>query len=1209
MISLPSTSSRFAIWAVAPIPNCAHSGRSRARLEGLGNIGSSPVLARAATLPHDVSLRCRTLRTVTFAELIAKWQESGGAERANKDSFLNDLCDALEVERPRPTTGNPDADLFVFERDALIPHENGKVTIGKIDLYKHGYFILEAKQGSESGSKKVGTATRGSPRWNIEMRDAFGQALGYAKTLDDPPPFIITCDIGHCFDLYATFDSTWNYRPFPDALSSRIHFADIARHADRLRTIFTDPFALDPSKQASKVTREIAAHVATLARLLEEEGHDPTRVAQFLMRCLFTMFAEDIDLLPRETFVRSLQRWIDDPVSFVPEVETLWQMMNQGGALPLIGRILRFNGGLFADPTAIPLSKEQLILLGYAAASNWSEVEPAIFGTLLERALNPKERHRLGAHYTPRAYVERLVRPTIEEPLREEWEIVQAEVRQIIAGGKADDDRKAMVAARKPVYAFYDRLRKLRILDPACGSGNFLFVALDLLKRLENEILDLLHDLGDMAVFVTHGDPISPEQFLGIEVKAWAKEITELVLWIGYLQWQIRTRGWKTHVPEPVLTDYENIELRDAVLEWDDRVPVADDDGRPATRWDSATTKLHPVTGKEVPDGSAQVQVYRYLNPRKARWPRADFVVGNPPFIGNKRMRAVLGDDYVEALRTAHDDVAETADYVMYWWNHAAHLLRKGEIRRFGLITTNSVTQVFNRRVLQAHLDVDDPLSIMFAVPDHPWVDSADGAAVRVAMTAAAPGRAEGRLVEVEEEEESGDDAVNVTVRERRGYLHADLRIGTDLSKMESLQANTSIAFRGITLVGEGFIVTDEKLKRADCVRQLIGTQSLQGRRDPRFVIDFYSMSEPEARTRYPAHYQYLLDHVRDQRAQQKRRTYAEEWWIFAEPRPALRRAVAAIPNYVVTVETSRHRWFTSVDSATLPEQTLVAIALDDPFFLGVLSSRVHVVFSHIAGARLGVGNDPRYTIERCFDRFPFPDPPAPLREHIRSLGEALDAHRKRQQQLHATLTITAIYNVLERLRAGEALSDKEKVVHDQALVSVLKQLHDDLDAAVFAAYGWPASLSDDEILERLLGLNAERAAEEKRGLIRWLRPEFQAPQSAQAAEQQEIRLEIGVREPAAASKEHPRWPDTLPQQLSVVRAAMFGDVASATARSLAKYFSGAKRKEVENALESLEALGIVVSAASGKERVWTALRSRPFRVRSRSSPTRRSPT
>jgi hypothetical protein len=338
---------------------------------------------------------------VDISSFIEKWKQSGASERANKDSFLHDLCDLLGVPHPDPATGDSDRDQYVFERDAVLLKE--KQTIGKIDLYKRGCFILEAKQGSEAESKKIGTARRDTPSWNVAMQKAFGQALTYATTIDRPPPFVIVTDIGYCFDLYAAFDGTRNYLKFPDALSSRIFVEHLARdpeHIKTLRAIFTDPLALDPSKRSAKVTREIAGHVANLAKALEQSGYEPEKVAKFLMRCLFTMFAEDVELLPKGIFADALKnRWIENPEVFPSEVEDLWKRMNEGGYLFGAGKIWQFNGGLFADPSALPLTKDQLWILGYAAQSNWADVEPAIFGTLLERALDPKERHRLGAHY------------------------------------------------------------------------------------------------------------------------------------------------------------------------------------------------------------------------------------------------------------------------------------------------------------------------------------------------------------------------------------------------------------------------------------------------------------------------------------------------------------------------------------------------------------------------------------------------------------------------------------------------------------------------------------------------------------------------------------------------------------------------------------------------------------------------------------------
>ena len=643
------------------------------------------------------------------------------------------------------------------------------------------------------------------------------------------------------------------------------HLAREPRHVETLRTIFTEPQALDPSKRAVKVTREIAGHIANLARILEDEGHAPVRVAKFLMRCLFTMFAEDVELLPKGIFAEALRkRWVEHPAAFPGEVEDLWKRMNEGGYLFGAGNIWQFNGGLFSDPAALPLTKQQLLLLQWAAESNWADVEPAIFGTLLERALDPKERHRLGAHFTPRAYVERLVKPTIEEPVRAEWDTVRAQVLSLVGAEDPDRNLKAVAEARRVVNDFYDRLTRIRVLDPACGSGNFLYVALDLFKRIENEIIDLLDNLGEDRTRVAFGRTLSgrmvtPEQFHGIEIKEWAKEITELVLWIGWLQWQMRTRGWKSDPPQPILRDYHNIECRDAVLAYDEKVPLLDENGEPVTRWDGETMKRHPVTGEEVPDENARTPVQRYVNPRKAEWPEADFIVGNPPFIGNKRMRTVLGDGYVDALRQVHPDVPETADYVMYWWNQAADLLRSGIATRFGLITTNTITQVFNRRVLKTYLESDNPLSVVFAVPDHPWVESAGGASVRVAMTVAALGRRPGRLKQVANETAEADGSVAVVFTEAIGMIHENLRVGADVADASKLTANRALCWQGCKLVGSGFQISpserDVLIRRGESLNVLHRYWSgsdLTQRLKERYVIDFFGLSEDEARTTHP---------------------------------------------------------------------------------------------------------------------------------------------------------------------------------------------------------------------------------------------------------------------------------------------------------------------------------------------------------------------
>ncbi len=1147
----------------------------------------------------------------------AKWAASGAAEHANKDSFLNELCDVLGVARPNPTTNDLERDCYVFERKVPLVHEDSDVTLGRIDLYKHDCFILEAKQASGEGASKLGKAKRGTPAWNILMKDAYGQALGYARSFDRPPPFIIVCDIGHCFDLYAAFDGSGSYQAFPNAQKNRLFLHDLAQHRDTLRGIFENPHELDPSKHAARITREVAGHLAALAKKLEDDGHDQTLVAQFLMRCLFTMFAEDVELLPDKLFTRALKDlWLQNPAAFPGGVEDLWKKMNEGGELfGVAGKILRFNGGLFANPRALKLDKKALELLRDAATCNWSDVEPAIFGTLLERALDPKERHALGAHYTPRAYVERLVRPTIEEPLRADWDVVQAQVRGLVVASEQAKTPKAakdkVEEAKAAVRAFHVKLCHTRVLDPACGSGNFLYVTLDLFKRLEGEVLGLLESLGEKQTLMHLGSVrVTPEQFHGIEVKRWAKEIAELVLWIGYLQWHLRIYGKTQPVPEPVLRDYKNIECRDAVLAWDGEPElVRDAQGKPVTRWDGESMKRNPVTGEKVPDETKRVPVYRYKNPRKAEWPEADFIVGNPPYIGNKRMRANLGSEYVEALRQVQANVPDTSDFVMYWWNHAATIVRRGHARQFGLITTNSITQTFNRKIVQNHLSSENPVSIVFAIPDHPWVDSSDGADVRVAMTVGTSGLRPGEVHTVTGEFVANTGEAIPQLKRQNGVVHADLTTGTDVTAAGRLAANENLCTQGVILVGEGFRLSRDDFGRlgvsADrlppVVRRYVIGKDIVQRPVERFVIDFFGHSEEQSRSAYPSLYQHVLDTVRPLREMNRDPQRKRNWWLFGRSNERMRDGLRGLQRYVATVETSKFKPFVFLAGDVVPDHKLYVVATDDAFALGILSACIHQTWALAAGGHLGVGNDPTWTNTTCFLPYPFPACSAKQTDRIRALAEELDAHRKRQQAAHPDLTITGTYNVLEKLRSGEALTAKEKVIHEHGLVSVLKKLHDDLDAAAFDAYGWPHDLTDEQILERLVALNAERAAEERRGLVRWLRPEFQNPQGKHAAKpatqhKLDKREAPDDAEPEAGTVTVPAtaavWPKKLPEQIAAVRDLVAKGAAEWSVTEVAAAFKGAKKADVEDVLDSLTALGILATYETRKTRRWKPTRS-----------------
>lgn len=1123
-------------------------------------------------------------------DFIALWSTSGASERANKDSYLKDLADVLGVPHPAPCTGVRELDTYVFEADSIVHHEGGTVSIGKMDLYKADCFVLEAKQGSHAGTAKIGTARRNTPSWSIAMQDAYGQALNYARTLAKPPPFLVVADIGYCFDLYASFDDSGIYRPYKDGQSARLYLTDLPKHVDTLRAIWTDPHSLDPARQKARVTREIAGHIAELAAQLETAGHAPEVVAKFLMRALFTMFAEDVGLLQEDLFTHALERrWCKEPASFPREVEALWATMNTGGELFMAGRILQFNGGLFSEPKALALDATQLRTLLAAAKCSWADVEPAIFGTLLERALDDRERHALGAHYTPRAYVERLVRPTIEEPLRREWDVVRVEARVLASAGKVEE-------AREAVGRYHQQLCTLRVLDPACGTGNFLYVALDTFKRVESEVLALLSELGDTQALL--GPRVSPGQFLGIEVKPWAREIAELVLWIGHLSWNARIYG-KAAAKEPVLQSYGNIECRDAILAWDSIEPVVDDAGRPVTRWDGISTKVHPVTGRDVPDEDKRTAVVRYVNPRVPAWPAADFVVGNPPYIGAGLMRAALGDGYVEALRAAHREVPDSADLVMYFWDRAARLVKAKELVRFGFITTKAITQSFNRRVLEAHMGGDDGISIVYAIPNHPWPGDADSAAVRVAMSVAEGGELEGTLETVTAEREAEDGgAPEVILRTRRGMLHADLTIGANVAGVRPLRASEGLASPGVKLHGAGFMVTPDQaavlgLGRIAGLEQHIllyrNGKDLAQRGRGVMVIDLHGLGIDEVRARFPEVYQWVLERVKPERDQNNRATYRDNWWIFGEARIDLRAAIAGLPHYITTIETAKHRWFTFLDASIRPDNMLVNFGLDDAWFLAVLSSRVHVTWALAAGGRLGVGDDPRYNKTKCFDPFPFPTADDVTRQRIRLLGERLDAHRKARQSAHPDLTITGMYNVLERLRSDTPLTDKERVIHDHGLVSLLREIHDELDAAVLSAYGWAQDMDDATLLVNLVALNAERAAEERRGIIRWLRPEFQRPAVA-ATETLSLGLDVAV--PDEVEVALAKWPLTLSDRITAVREALARTDEAIGVEQVARRFKGARRADVEAILESLSALGIAVSLDAGKGRRWMRMRA-----------------
>jgi len=1146
--------------------------------------------------------------TPSIDQFITRWKSSGASERANYQLFLTELCEILGVEKPRPASDKVHEADYTFERPVTFDDGEGNTSTNFIDLYKRHCFVLEAKQGSDKAvateaemlggariKTKTGTAVRDTRTWDREMKKAKEQALRYARSLPTTegwPPFLVVVDVGYCIDLYADFAKQGKtYVPFPNPQNYRIKLEEL--HDEemqvRLRMLFTDPLELDPSKRAARVTRELAERLAKLATSLESAGHAPEKVAGFLMRCLFTMFAEDVQLLPEKSFTRLLQDYKSNIEYFPHALQSLWQTMDRGGFDPALRTLIpQFNGFLFKDQEALPVTEAQLDLLIQAAEAGWADVEPAIFGTLLERALQPRERHKLGAHYTPRAYVERLVMPTVIEPLREEWEA--ARTASTIMEERGDE-----AGARKEIETFHRRLCSVKVLDPACGSGNFLYVTLEHLKRLEGEVTEYLdHFPRQLGLDMTGGYTVTPEQLLGLEVNPRAAAIADVVLWIGYLQWHFRTHGNANRLGAPILRQYGNIKQQDAVLSHTDRKPRLDSNGAPVTRWDGHTTKRHPVTGQEVPDETARTPMYEYIDPKPAEWPEANFIVGNPPFVGNKRMRETLGDGYTEALRRAYKGaVPESADFVMYWWYKAAVTLAGGRTRQFGFITTNSITQSFNRKVLQRFIDSDNPITIAYAVPDHPWVDSNDGAAVRIAITVVEKSKRLGRVDYIISEKETGALEVEVVFEEQFGIIHSDLKIGPNLSQSVVLKANENIAARGIIPHGNGFILENEVKEslfngsKGNIIKPYRNGRDINQIPRQVYVIDTFGLSECQLRENYPEIYQWLFERVKPERDQNNDKSRRENWWLHARSNEKLRNAIEGLSRYIITVQTSKYRNFFFIGGEVMPDDKLIAIGSDDAYVLGILSSNIHICWASATGGRMGVGNDLVYDKTQCFDTFPFPRTTDEQKQAIRSKAEALDGHRKQRQALHPTLTITDMYNVLEKLRAGEALNAKDQKVHEQGLASILKKLHDELDVAVAEAYGWPTNLSEEEILQRLVALNKERAAEEARGLVRWLRPEYQNPNGFQ---QTGMSMEAAVDVTNETRQDLQDWPKTLAEQAQAVQRALQQQDRPITAEDLYQYFKpGSKSakaqriQQIDSLLQTFSTLGLLRKTDQGQ--------------------------
>jgi len=1151
-------------------------------------------------------------------QFIARWSTATISERAHYQTFISQLCALIGAPAPdEEKAGDLD---YCFERPVRFSHEDGGGNVHYIDCYRRDCFVLEAKQsgkrqsGGELDPRRQLELFAGRGRkpaqlsheaWDRLMRAAKRQAEGYAKALDEWPPFLVVVDVGRAIEVWSDFGRQGKtYAPFPDRARYRIELAHLAdpEVRERLRLVWSQPMALDPAARVAEVTTEIATRLAWLVRSIGSRvanGPDGapdavTRAARanqtalFVMQCIFCMFADSVGLIEKRGFLSFLESYRGQADQFHKGASDFFQHMDTGGHCSAIRQDLkRFNGGLFRHVAPLEINEVELAALIEAAKRDWASVEPAIFGALLEQALDPAERSELGAHYTPRAYVERLVEPTLMEPLRADWEAAEANAIGLYLRG----DEKA---ARRLVKDFHRQLCAVRVLDPACGTGNFLYVALRMMKELEGEVLGVLAEMGEaQGLLELDGHTVSPEQFWGLEKNAYAAWIAEMVMWIGYLQWHFRIFG-DAKPSEPILRNFQRIQRTDALMTWSRVELQRDGQGRPIT-WKRERRKIEAAPILFVASDDER-EVERYVDPAPTPWPDVHFIIGNPPFIGGKDLRRELGAGYVDALWHIRQGRFRSADLVTAWWDRAAELLvRPGSsLRRFGFITTNSITQTFSRRVLEHHLKGRPPIRLVFAIPDHPWIKGGDRAAVRIAMTVAERGEpdGQGRLLTVTSETGLNSDTPDIGFHERRGVIAADLSVGGELLGLNALKANAGLCSPGMKLHGSGFIVSPERAQvlaaasvspPTRLIRPFRNGRDLAGRPRGVQVIDLFGWDEADVRRIHPGVYQHLLETVKPERDRNNRASYRDNWWIFGEPRSELRPALKGLGRYIATVETAKHRWFQFLDETVLPDNRLVVIASTDPAVLGVLSSRFHGAWAVRMGATLE--DRPVYSKGPCFDRFPFPVlEPKPAAE-LAALGEELDQLRRRVLERTPELTMTCLYNARARLLSGEPMTSEERAVHEAGHVGLLDHLHGRIDALTARAYGWPADVTAEEAVVRLAALNRLRTAEEARGDIRFLRPDFQKSRYRGVA--QPIQIEA----PLAVAHQPPPLPEGAGALAAMLLTALRAEGAPMQPSGLAAGFSGRRGRRMEERIEQTLAVLAVAGSVQRAGAGWYAPR------------------
>ncbi len=946
------------------------------------------------------TVRSKVPAAITAQEFILKWSRSTLKERSAAQEHFIDLCRL--VGELTPAQADPHGDWFCFERGAN-KTGGGK---GWADVWRRHCFAWEYK-----GKHK-------------DLTVAFAQLQRYAIALENPPLLVVS-DMER-IEIHTNFTNT----------VQEIHVIPLAELDNEiglglLKSLFHDPESLRPGKTKTALTEETAERFAALAQVMQERNGEPERVAHFLNRILFCLFAQDAKLLPGNIMGQVLEAGLKNPDNANRMLRSLFRTMKKGGEFG--AHIIEwFNGSLFDASEGVPLEGDDIRELLSLCGLNWSAIEPSIFGTLFERGLDPGKRAQIGAHYTDPQSIMRIIKPVVIEPLVYRWESIRGEIESITRKAEKGKDRSARTAMRNKAQRLFNKflydLALFRVLDPACGSGNFLYLALQELKDLEHRATLEAEQLGLPPPLP--GMHVGVQCVRGIESNSYAAELARVTVWIGELQWMLRHGLQPSR--DPLLKPLETIECRDAL--------VQDDGG------------AHP-------------------------WPRADVIIGNPPFLGNKRMISELGEAYTLQLRELFKGrLSGGVDLVTYWFERAREQIETGMTERAGFVATQSIRKGANRSVLDR---IASTTPIYDAWRNEPWIN--DGAAVRVSFVAFG----------------SGGTAMHLDGKPVQA-IQADLSPVTENSvnivQAFPLSENRGIAFQGPVKVGS-FDIPGELARQwlalpnpngrsnADVLRPWANGKDLTGRPSDTWIIDFGTNMSLKDAAQYQVPFRHVQRHVKPLRDAGRREGRKLFWWLHGETVPALRAAMTPLTRYIVTPRVSKHRFFAWLPASVLPDSRLYAICKEDDFTFGVLSSRVHEVWALANVSRHGVGNDPTYNGGSCFENFPFPHPDRALRIKVSKASKEL--HLLRERWLHPVEWVDRFDEPGRPSRyvpkAGHELAAKKLTLTNlyNEMPQWLKNAQRDLDLAVAGAYGWSdysVDMPADAILARLFKLNLAHA-------------------------------------------------------------------------------------------------------------------------------------